>query len=224
MRRYADNSARSVTVGVCPGQGTGGFEIALLSWLTRIVRQHWHSYTRFRSVDSSFRTIDPHYTPATGRGASLYSAIRPFAENTHASYLDPTKRKGRMPFISPGSVGSHVVDAVARDTSITDQPACCTADGGNGTHRECLAAAAQPYKNTRMNTYDNGKFHAAVLGRPAGLRALPSDRSALVPACTVFTYFYVSTLTGDGAKLTGSRATRHSNCTNQPCTFPPACA
>ncbi|KYN14750.1 hypothetical protein ALC57_13026 [Trachymyrmex cornetzi] len=49
-----------------------------------------HSYTRFRSVDSSFRTIDPHYTPAAGRGASLYSAIRPFAENMHASYLDPT--------------------------------------------------------------------------------------------------------------------------------------
>ncbi|EGI64526.1 hypothetical protein G5I_07033 [Acromyrmex echinatior] len=49
-----------------------------------------HSYTRFRSVDSSFRTIDPHYMPAAGRGASLYSAIRPFAVNTHASYLDPT--------------------------------------------------------------------------------------------------------------------------------------
>ncbi|KYN04230.1 hypothetical protein ALC62_04996 [Cyphomyrmex costatus] len=54
-----------------------------------------HSYTRFRSVDSSFRTIDPHYTPATGRGASLYSAIRPFAENTHASYLDPTATNSR---------------------------------------------------------------------------------------------------------------------------------
>lgn len=26
---YAENSARRVTVGVCPGQGTGGFEIAL---------------------------------------------------------------------------------------------------------------------------------------------------------------------------------------------------
>lgn len=32
------------------------------------------------------------------------------------------KRKGRMPFISPGSVGSHVVGAAACDTSITDQP------------------------------------------------------------------------------------------------------
>lgn len=45
------------------------------------------------------------------------------------------KRKGRMPFISPGSVGSHVVGAAACDTSITDQPACCIADGGDGTHR-----------------------------------------------------------------------------------------
>ncbi|EGI64525.1 hypothetical protein G5I_07032 [Acromyrmex echinatior] len=131
-----------------------------------------------------------------------------------------------MPFISSGSVGSHVVGSVACDTSITDQPACCTADGGDGTHRECLAAAARSYKNTRMNTFDNGKFHTAVLERPTGHRALLSDRSALVPACmeacTVFMYFYVSTLTGDGAKLTGSRAMRHSNCTNQPHAFPPA--
>ncbi|KYM79244.1 hypothetical protein ALC53_10410 [Atta colombica] len=91
---------------------------------------------------------------------------------------------------------------------------------------ECLAAAARPYKNTRMNTYDNGKFHTTMLERPTGHRALLSDRSALVPACTeactVFMYFYVSTLTGDGAKLTGSRAMRHSNCTNQPHAFPPA--
>ncbi|KYN42177.1 hypothetical protein ALC56_03315 [Trachymyrmex septentrionalis] len=130
-----------------------------------------------------------------------------------------------MPFISSGSVGSHVVGAVACDTSITDQPACCTADGSDGTHRECLAAAARPYKNTRMNTYDNGKFHTAVLERPTGHRALLSDRSgagACTKACTVFMYFYVSTLKGDGAKLTGSRAMRHSNCTNQPHAFPPA--
>lgn len=32
------------------------------------------------------------------------------------------KRKGRMPFISPGSVGSHVVGAAACDTSITGLP------------------------------------------------------------------------------------------------------
>jgi len=41
-------------------------------------------------------------------------------------------------------------------------------------------------------------------------------------ACTVFMYFYVSTLTGDGAKLTGSRVMCHSNCTNQPRAFPSA--
>ncbi|KAL2713288.1 LOW QUALITY PROTEIN: hypothetical protein V1478_016986 [Vespula squamosa] len=34
------------------------------------------------------------------------------------------KRKGRMPFISSGLVGSHVVGAAPCDTSITGQPAC----------------------------------------------------------------------------------------------------
>lgn len=37
------------------------------------------------------------------------------------------KRKGRTPFISPGSVGSHVVGAAGCDTSITDRPACTVA-------------------------------------------------------------------------------------------------
>lgn len=53
-------------------------------------------------------------------------------EEAAAIIFHRQKRKGRMPFISPGSVGSHVVGAVACDTSITDQPACCTADGGDG--------------------------------------------------------------------------------------------
>lgn len=36
------------------------------------------------------------------------------------------KRKGRTPFISPGSVGSHVVGAAGCDTSITDRRPACT--------------------------------------------------------------------------------------------------
>lgn len=65
-------------------------------------------------------------------GGSLRARER---EEVAAIIFHRQKRKGRMPFISPGSVGSHVVGAVACDTSITDQPACCTADGGDGTHR-----------------------------------------------------------------------------------------
>jgi len=49
-------------------------------------------------VDSSFRTIDSHYMPATSR-ASLYSAIRPFSENTRVSYLDLTATNSRAIWI-----------------------------------------------------------------------------------------------------------------------------
>lgn len=68
-------------------------------------------------MDFSFRTIDPHYTPATGRGASLYSAIRPFAGNMHASYLDPTTTNSRG--IQVDRYANQVVINVSDGKSVT---------------------------------------------------------------------------------------------------------